>query len=1351
MQLKAGYFTNGIECLSESKVVKQKIRLLTESLSYFELDGNIEINNVSTDPAVALMYNLVSRGTPAYASQFIEDQLSTIIGKTLKRISSDGSITREIQKQDVKDLIFRALHIIDPRLEVVRPTGGNDKQILMYDFLFNCVSQYEGGFILQLAETGKKFGDIFRFSKKFRRRMDVWQADEKNAFLNEYADLCFSVPYSDNTVDSVVYRFAVIKNNDDSTDYINEERIKSMFQTINVDGNVIIKTGDSFEDKLSEIDGFVQNGYFDILRTNYNSPLYANEDGIEALQIALPPPAVARIQKTVLEAVNSGVLDINSKKWKVGVIERDVPCAFIAFEDLKQHFNKFFALENQGRKFPKVELDIFYTDEFEETDLNMLYQGYRENVSEFDKSEPYDLLIDISMLRRAGFESESIETAANKVAIIRSSKSPRTKTRLLFDNRIFYDININKEDPEDFDEQEDALKFFLKNIFAKNDFKQGQAEAVAQLLNGRNMLFVTPPAGGKSLVAMFAALMKPGYSFFLPPTLSVMRMQFDTLRSRNIDVDYYINPALQNTLDRNLAVEDVTQGRSLITFISPQLLHDPYIRNVFKRIDNQNIPIYYIMIDEAQRISGQTPEFRPFYQDIKRIIGQNFNDENIMSLRIGAFTSALEHNIKSEIAEKLEIDSTLVVSPEAKFLPVIKVHEITMERRGNTEDLQAFSRKLKQSVAESIIRQSKKTKSLIISELPPFDETTPDNEPTKVCGLDTDFYHGDIDETNREVTSSQAVGSQRAAKNFCNGGSSVLSGVKSAGTGLYIPNLDQIIYFEPPVSLEEFYRINGRAANCQKPNVDVLLNTAETEYESYEIVQDANGNLSKADNISVISFDLAANLERLAKMHPGAEKEKIVMDEILNGVSFPIKSPKETVEEAVFNEFNVRIEVETEPMVNPYQIFIYTNSKSKSLGYINFKTSELVMPESTFDVEIAEKIQTYIYELITDNTDNALEYLSQMEDETDSEENDGIQTAVDAVREGECAKIKVPFYNNAFFEASELIKNNLQVDVSGRDLLRCYDKTDNYDDFERAVSSDCGVFLKRLNDGAKPEMFGLYKKFRNKRDTLRTITRLKEIELIDDYLVNPAKDEIDVSLTKHSKDYYRSKLLLVLQRNLTKEKTLQYISSIEDGNFLVLEKYTNVLIDFFYSTVYPLYEKSAQDSAMFFEKILEKQKDGTLTNESINYNLQNYFKSKYKCKFVYNIPENPDTIDKIIDIISQTGSNVNELKHLEESVDQSNPENRTPANKIICGYCKLFTDEDTQEAHNNAYSLISEGLTDYRFKTGKEPSEFIDDTDKITERIIKENFDLKAEMESLLALQLQHSWLKKFNAEVLKI
>lgn len=1351
MQLKAGYFTNGIESLSESAAMKHKVKQLTESLSYFELDGNIEINPISTDPAVALMYNLVSRGTPAYASQFIEDQLSTIIGKTLKRISDNGSITREVQKKDVKELIFKALHIIEPRIEITRPTNGDEKQNLMYDYLFNCVSQYGGNYILQLAEIGKKFEDIFCFSKKFRRNMDVLKVSKKNEFLNQQSDLCFNVPYSENTADSVVYKFAVLKNQVDDIDYIGEENIKSLLQTINIEGNVIIKTGDNFEDKLSEIDGFMQNSYFDIIRDNFNSPLYANEDGIEALQIALTPPAAARIQKTVLEAVNSGALDINAKNWKIGVIERDVPCAFIAFEDLKQHFNKFFTLENQNRKFPKVELDIFYTNEFEETDLNMLYQGYRENVSEFDKNEVYDLLIDISMLQRAGFETENIETSAKKIAIIRSAKSPRTKTRLLFDNRIFYDINIQKEDPEDFDEQEDALRFFLKNIFAKNDFKPGQISAVSELLNGKNLLFVTPPAGGKSLVALFAALMKPGYSFFLPPTLSVMRMQFDMLRQRNIDIDYYINPALQNTLDRNLAVDDVTQGRSVITFISPQLLHDPYIRNVFKRIDNQNIPIYYIMIDEAQRICGQTPEYRAYYQDIKRIIGKNFNDENILSLRLGAFTSALEHNIKSEIIEKLEIEKNVEIDAQIKNPPSIKVHEITMERRGNTDDLQAFSRKIKQSAAEGIIKQGKNPKTLIISELPPFDETTADNEPTKICNLETGFYLGDIDETNREITNSQAVNSQKAAKDFYNGKSKVLSAVKSAGTGIYIPDLKQIIYFEPPVSLEEFYRINGRATSNGKSKIDILLNTAETEYESYEMVQDANGKLSKADNISVISFDLAANLERLAKMHPGAEKEKIIMDEILNGVSFPAKTPKETVEQAVYNEFNTKIIVETEPMVNPYQIFVYTNNKNKSLGYINFKTGELVMPESSFDTEIAEKIQTYIYELITDNTSNALEYLSQMEDETNGEENDGIQTAADAVREGESAKIVVPFYNNAFFEAAELIKDELQVEISGRDLLRCYDKTENYDDFESAVTSDCEVYIKRLNDSAKPEMYNLYKKFRNKRDTIRAITRLKEIEIIDDYLINPAKDEIEVSLTKHSKDYYRSKLLLVLQRNLTKEKTLQYISSIEDANFLVLEKYTNVLIDFFYSTVYPLYEKSAQDSATFFEKILEKQKNGTLTDESITYNLYNYFKSKYKCKFVYNLPENIDTIDKIIDIISQTGSNVNELKHLEESVNQDNPENRTPANKIINGYCKLFTQEDNEENHNNAYKLISEGLTDYRFKTQKTPQEFIDDTDKITEKIITENFDLKQEMKSLLALQIQHSWLKKFNAEVLKI
>ena len=313
------------------------------------------------------------------------------------------------------------------------------------------------------------------------------------------------------------------------------------------------------------------------------------------------------------------------------------------------------------------------------------------------------MLIDVAMLQRFGDEIIKPETAAKHFAIIRSAKYPTADTKLLFDSSILYNVNIQKEapedpdEPEDFDEQEDALRFFLKNIFLKKDFTHVQVDSISQLLNGKNILHVSPPGSGKTLIALFSAFMKPGYSIFLPPTIAVMKMQFAMLRSCNIDIDFYINPTLQNTYDRTLAVQSVTNGESIMTFISPSLMHDPYMRNVFKRIDSNNIPLYFIFVDEAQLISTQTPEFRPYYQDIKNTIARNFKFENICQVRIGAFTSSQEYNVKNEIVEKLGTDVTLAYSQKLSEMPKITVHEISDDTPSDNGADQYY-RKIKQKL-----------------------------------------------------------------------------------------------------------------------------------------------------------------------------------------------------------------------------------------------------------------------------------------------------------------------------------------------------------------------------------------------------------------------------------------------------------------------------------------------------------------------------------------------------------------------------------------------------------------------------------------------------------------------------
>lgn len=1354
LQLKAGYFTSGLESLKTNDSMKKKVELLTEQLSYFELDSNIEIQNNCEDAAVALIYNMVSRGTPTFASQFIEDILSTTIGKTVKKISEAGKIYREISKREIQEMVFKALHIIEPRQKRAQLFSDDKKLNMVYDFVNNGAVLSQGDYILQLAETERDFENIFKFSKKFRRKFDTLQSNPNYQFVNEKCDLCFSAPYSENNLDCLTYKFNTDSGSVDTTDYITEDCISELLNSINIGGRVIIRKSDNPYDKTEELLNFVQNPYFDIIRDNYNSPLYNTEDGIEALQLALTPLAIARIQKVVLEALNSGALKLNAKSWKIGVIERDVPCGFLALEDLKQFFNKFFILENCDRKFPNVKLDIFHTEEFAETELNLLYQGYREDISEFDPSKQYDLLIDISVLRRAGFASEIPETAAKKYAVIRSAKSPKAETKLLYNNYIHYDIDLRKEDEEDFNEQEEALRFFLKNLFAKNDFIEGQAETICQLLNGNSVLHISAPGTGKTIASLFPPLMKPGCSFVLPPTLAVMDMQFDVLRDRKIDIDFYINPALHNTLDRDLAVNDVINGRSIVTFITPALIHDPFIRNIFKQIDSKNIPIYYIMVDEAQRISLQTSDFRAYYQDIKNIIAKNFNDENINILRIGAFTSSQEPNIQAEIAEKLQTELTLVTNTEVSGKIDITIHEISMKNAGNTDDLSSYSRKIKQTETERLIESEKiksDTKTIIFSAQSPFDKKTASSDKYQIAGMESDYYLGDIVELDREITSSEAVSSMKACKNFCNNKSQVLSATQSAGVGIHANNVSHIIHFEPPLSLDAFCRMNGRGSKSGNPKIDIFINTSEKEFSGFESVRDDNGKLNTAENIIVTNFDTASNLQRLLSQNPGPEKEKSILSEILNGVVFPQYSDKQTVIDAVYNEFNVEIDTDTEPSYNPYQLYIYTQNRTKSLGFINFRTNELNMPEMRYDSDLAEKIQNYVLELITNNTENPLDYLSTMEKERKSEENNGIQTALDSIMEGEKAQVTIPFYNNKFFEAAELLNIISIKQISTTQIRRCYNQASDYEHFEKLLMKQYDVRLKTLGEQKLQEFKNIYKNLRNQKDTIRAITRLKEIDLIDDYLINSAKGEVVVSLTKHNKDFYKMKLLPILQRNLTKEKTLAYISNIEEEKFLSIEKYTDVLIDFFYTEIYPLYERNAKDSCKFFETILEKQKDGTISQDTIQKNLQNYFVSRYKCKFVYDEnAENNGKVNTILNVLEKAGGNINELSSLKESTVQDVIENKNSANKILYGYCNLFTDHSaTPKTRFIAYQLISEGLADLRKKESTQ--EFVADVDNITKKISNENYDLKDESEEIIALKLQHEWLKWFNSSILKV
>lgn len=68
------------------------------------------------------------------------------------------------------------------------------------------------------------------------------------------------------------------------------------------------------------------------------------DDALERFARAWTPIGVARVQKTILEAVICGKLDMGKDRWRVLARERDVPCAALAFEDLRQSMGHLSSL-----------------------------------------------------------------------------------------------------------------------------------------------------------------------------------------------------------------------------------------------------------------------------------------------------------------------------------------------------------------------------------------------------------------------------------------------------------------------------------------------------------------------------------------------------------------------------------------------------------------------------------------------------------------------------------------------------------------------------------------------------------------------------------------------------------------------------------------------------------------------------------------------------------------------------------------------------------------------------------------------------------------------------------------------
>lgn len=357
------------------------------------------------------------------------------------------------------------------------------------------------------------------------------------------------------------------------------------------------------------------------------------------LQLVLSPVAVARLEKTILEALMTRVLNISATRWKVLVKEHDVPCAALAFEELREMFKHITQLsaEYSDLKFPEVELTIVSTKEFAQSSLHL---NHRVLVGEYHSNAEYDMVIDFAMLRRNGLEDIDFTDykCKNKCYFnVRSAHHHRNDRQIYTSDRILYKqiaTQNNQGRYEDIEDNVKHLRYFLRMLFRKQDFRPGQIPILNRALQYKSVIGLLPTGGGKSLIYQIAAMLQPGVTLVIDPLRSLMKDQYDGLIGAGIDCCSYINSSIEvpeaikakgakeiqdyRIKERERRSKCLEQSEFLFMFLSPERLSILNFRERLKNMQETGVYFAYGVMDEVHCVSEWGHDFRFSYLHLGR-------------------------------------------------------------------------------------------------------------------------------------------------------------------------------------------------------------------------------------------------------------------------------------------------------------------------------------------------------------------------------------------------------------------------------------------------------------------------------------------------------------------------------------------------------------------------------------------------------------------------------------------------------------------------------------------------------------------------------------------------------------
>ncbi len=630
-QYQAGYILDSInETLKEKKFEKGRVTGLLKYMSCFDLETTTSLDKKLDDPFVSVIHNLISRGIPTRPSIFLEKEFSTAFGKSHLDTSDIAEQLGNIKylpnfTEEEQQSIFAALHLVDPRLKLTESNYASKlESSFEREFLFKYLPEQNLEFLSQVFEPQRKINTIVK-------------AEAVKDFHSQRVDFSYEFPYlHENTFTLygekkvTYYNKGWIIEIDGAKFHTTKEQKLLDKQRDNAIKDTKWQTKRITDFSKTDFKEYVsKSASIKIVKENFSKKIEGN--WLQILQLTLSPFAIARVQKTIVELILSNNLDLKKKQWNILAIERDVPCVNMAIEDLKQQFQNLYSLSNFTLEFPEINLQVLTTEEFAESSL---HRKETKTITSFSSSVNFDLLIDVSMLRRNGIEKVETSFKAKCVATIRSTHYINSERKIYTSEFIDYKPATEKLENETyqaFSESEKCLTYFLQNIFRKKEFRPGQLPILNRALQGKSVIGLLPTGGGKSLTYQLASMLQAGVTIVIDPIKSLMQDQYDNLLKNGIDSCNFINSKLSRE-EKTIATSQVTESKMIFSFVSPERLQIEDFRTSLKEMHKNKVYFSYCVIDEVHCVSEWGHDFRTSYLSLgKNVIGHCWKkDTNII-------------------------------------------------------------------------------------------------------------------------------------------------------------------------------------------------------------------------------------------------------------------------------------------------------------------------------------------------------------------------------------------------------------------------------------------------------------------------------------------------------------------------------------------------------------------------------------------------------------------------------------------------------------------------------------------------------------------------------------------------